>query len=289
MVAAMLLFALALAAQLAEPPSSPEKGGGAIKLLVMDLAGEDGVDAGTLSTLTGIISAELADYRAIDVMANADVRRMLELEGQKQSVGCGDASCLAEIAGAMGARLVVFGSAGKLGETLVVHLNLYDSVKAQSVGRQFVEAKDVAALPGLLRPKLRALLTRVYEEEGLALPPAPVEATTPEPPKKEPSGPPIAGMLTTGIGAVAVVAGSAALIAGALPWFNYQGHLTTFNEAKSAGDAATAAVERKDAEADAKAWDSYGKASTIGGAVALGAGVVAVGIGATLLLVSGDE
>lgn len=281
----MLLFALALASQLAEAPTSTENGVGTIKLLVMDLAGEDGVDPGTLNTLTGIISAELADYRAIDVMANSDVRRMLELEGQKQSVGCGDASCLAEIAGAMGARLVVFGSAGKLGETLVVHLNLYDSVKAQSVGRQFVEATNLAALPVLLRPKLRALLTRVYEEEGLVLPP-PTPTTVPT---NDPSGPPIVGMLTAGLGAGVGVIGGVFLYFGAGPWFGYQTNLTKFNKAKDAGEAKSAADERDAAEDNVGAWNSFGKYSTLGGAIGVGVGVVAVGIGATLLLVSGDE
>lgn len=283
----MLLFALALAlaSQLAEAPTSTENGVGTIKLLVMDLSGEDGVDPGTLNTLTGIISAELADYRAIDVMANSDVRRMLELEGQKQSVGCGDASCLAEIAGAMGARLVVFGSAGKLGETLVVHLNLYDSVKAQSVGRQFVEATNLAALPVLLRPKLRALLTRVYEEEGLVLPP-PTPTTVPT---NDPSGPPIVGMLTAGLGAGVGVIGGVFLYFGAGPWFGYQTNLTKFNEAKDAGEAKSAADERDAAEDNVGAWNSFGKYSTLGGAIGVGVGVVAVGIGATLLLVSGDE
>src|SRR3712207_6923041 len=39
-----------------------------------------------------------------------------ELEAAKQSVGCADdSSCLADVAGAMGAELVVFGAAGKLG------------------------------------------------------------------------------------------------------------------------------------------------------------------------------
>ena len=281
----MLLFALALASQLAEAPTSTENGVGTIKLLVMDLSGEDGVDPGTLNTLTGIISAELADYRAIDVMASSDVRRMFELEGQKQSVGCGDASCLAEIAGAMGARLVVFGSAGKLGETLVVHLNLYDSVKAQSVGRQFVEATNLAALPVLLRPKLRALLTRVYEEEGLVLPP-PTPTTVPT---NDPSGPPIVGMLTAGLGAIVGVGGGLLLYLGAGPWFGYQTNLTKFNEAKDAGEAKSAADERDAAEDNVGAWNSFGKYSTLGGAIGVGVGVVAVGIGATLLLVSGDE
>lgn len=51
-------------------------------------------------------------------------------------MGCGDSSCLAEIAGAMGAEFVVFGDVGKLGETFVINLNLFDNNAVRpSVGR----------------------------------------------------------------------------------------------------------------------------------------------------------
>jgi len=295
MVPLMIALAFALLAQVAAPPDHADhaghageagkagkKAGSSLKVLVMDLAAEEGVDAGTVNTLTGIISAEMSDYRAIDVVANADVRRMMELEGEKQAVGCGDNSCLADIAGAMGARLVVFGSAGKLGQTLVVHLNLYDSQKAQSVGRQFVEATDMSMLSALLRPKIRALLERTYAEEGLALPP-------PEPVGVASEGPSIVPVIVTGAGGVVFVAGSVSLVVGAIPWFDYQGHLRTFNEAKGNGDARSASVERAAADVDAGAWNSFGKAATVVGAIGVGVGVVAVGSGATLLLVSGDE
>jgi hypothetical protein len=127
----MLALVLVIAAQTAVAPT-PDTGAPSaerstderVKTLVMDLAVEGGADPSVVPTLSGILSAELAAYSALDVMSNADVKRLLELEGQKESVGCGDASCLAEIAGAMGARLVVFGSLGKLGDKLIVHLNL---------------------------------------------------------------------------------------------------------------------------------------------------------------------
>lgn len=257
-------------------------------MLVMDLAAEEGVDAGTVNTLTGIISAEMSDYRAIDVVANADVRRMMELEGEKQAVGCGDTSCLADIAGAMGARLVVFGSAGKLGDALVVHLNLYDSQKAQSVGRQFVEATDMSTLSTLLRPKIRALLERTYAEEGLALPPPPAEPVVVAPVVTA-QGPGIVPVIVTGAGGVVAVAGIASVVVGALPWFGYQTAASGFAAAKEADDVGKASAFRTDGESAADAWDSYGKVATIGGAVGIGVGAAALGVGAGLLLFSGAE
>ena len=59
--------------------------------------------------------------------------------------GCdeGSTSCLAELAGAMGARLVLFGDLGKLGDTTVVSLNLFLSDQAQSAGRETVRVKSL--------------------------------------------------------------------------------------------------------------------------------------------------
>lgn len=290
----MLALALALAAQLADPhahdAAAPTTGkDGRLKILVMDLAAEGAVDPGTVQTLTGIISAELAGYLALDVMANADVRRMLELEGQKQSVGCGDSSCLADIAGAMGARLVVFGSLGKLGDSLVVHLNLYDSDKATSVGRQFVEAKDVAELPKLLRPKLRALLERIFQEEGLVMPPAPPEepTTPPPPPPKKPKDPGIVPWVVMGGGAVAIVGGAAAAAYTSQQYFAYQAFLDEFQA--NDDDVDVAGKARRNAQVQADAWNDYGMITTIVGGSLVGAGVIAVGVGGAMLLFPGEE
>jgi hypothetical protein len=295
MFQALCALALSTASQLnpAVPPDAHNHGtheSERLKMLVMDLAAEGPVDAGTVKTLTGIVSAELAAYTDLDVMADADVRRMLELEGEKQSVGCGDTSCLADIAGAMGARLVVFGSVGKLGDTLVLHLNLYDSVKAQSVGRQFLEAKDVATLPRLLQPKLRALLERTYDEQKLVLPPAPKEEPVvppPPPPKPEPSL--VMPAVLLGGGAVGVVGGAAALYFGLDPYRIYADDIARFKTAHAAGDARLAGELRDNAEGQADAWNTYGLPLAIGGgAHGVGGGVAGV-VGTKGLLGSGGD
>lgn len=298
MTAALCALALSTLSQLApaEPPPDAHNHGTAqeerLRVLVMDLAAEGPVDAGTVKTLTGIVSAELAAYTDLDVMADADVRRMLELEGEKQSVGCGDTSCLADIAGAMGARLVVFGSVGKLGDTLVLHLNLYDSQKAQSVGRQFLETKDVATLPRLLQPKLRALLQRTYEDQRLVLPELPKDETpAPLPVAPPPSPPrsPLVPAVLVGAGAAGVVGGAAALYFGTDPYFIYQRQLATFKTAEAGGDVGDAAKLRDNSEAQAEAWNSYGLAlSVVGGALVVG-GLVSAVIGTVGLVGSGDD
>ncbi|MDP2343276.1 MAG: hypothetical protein Q8O67_20120 [Deltaproteobacteria bacterium] len=299
MFAALSVLAFSTVAQLSTPAAPPDAHNHGtheserLKMLVMDLAAEGPVDAGTVKTLTGIVSAELAAYTDLDVMADADVRRMLELEGEKQSVGCGDTSCLADIAGAMGARLVVFGSIGKLGDTLVLHLNLYDSSKAQSVGRQFLEAKDVATLPRLLQPKLRALLERTYQEEKLVLPELPKEEPVVPPivplppPKPEPS--PLVPAVLIGGGAAGVVGGVVALYFGTDPYFIYADDIARFKTAHAGNDGELAGRLRDNAIGQADAWNSYGLPLAVTGGVLVVGGLVAAVVGTVGLVGSGDD
>ena len=294
MSTALCALAFSLLGQLSTPTSPPDAHNhGAeerLKVLVMDLAAEGPVDTGTVKTLTGIVSAELAAYTDLDVMADADVRRMLELEGEKQSVGCGDTSCLADIAGAMGARLVVFGSVGKLGDTLVLHLNLYDSQQAQSVGRQFLEAKDVSALPTLLQPKLRALLERTYAEQHLVLPPLPkVEEPPPPPPPPKPESSPLVPGILIGAGAAGIAGGVVAVYYGLDPYLIYQAQLAPFRAEAARNDLGEAAKLRDNSEAQADAWNTYGLPLTIGGGVLVVGGLVAAVVGTVGLLGSGDD
>jgi hypothetical protein len=139
------------------------------RLLVMDLKNK-GADQDEVDTLTGLITIELSAYDQLDVLSGADIKRMVELEMEKQAAGCTDeGSCLAEIAGALGARLVVFGVVGKLGETKSIQLNLYDSNLAKAVSRQQVMVKSLEEAPDKLRPSLHELVKNfVRKKSGVA-------------------------------------------------------------------------------------------------------------------------
>lgn len=103
----------------------------------------------TYATLTSVITVALARHQRLDVLASADVRRAVELEGDKRALGCDEnTSCLAEVAGAMGARLVVFGQLGDLDGELVMTLNLFDSQTASAAGRVLERASDARLLSG---------------------------------------------------------------------------------------------------------------------------------------------
>ncbi len=115
----------------------------------------------TFATLTSVVTVALGRHANLDVISSADVRRAIELEGDKRALGCAEqTSCLAEIAGAMGARLVVFGQVGDLDGELVLTLNLFDSHSASAVGRVLERAPDARRLGAQLEPAVDRLVAR---------------------------------------------------------------------------------------------------------------------------------
>jgi hypothetical protein len=77
---------------------------------------------------------------------------VVSVEAQKEALGCDEASCLAEMGQALGARYIVHGSMGVLGSTTVVQLSLFDSEAQRAVARETIETKVAdELLPGVRR------------------------------------------------------------------------------------------------------------------------------------------
>jgi hypothetical protein len=265
---------IALAAQTA--PVAPAR------VLVLDLAREGDVAPGVVENVTALVSANLATYPELDVVANADVRQMMALEGTKQEMGCGDASCLAELAGGLGARFVVFGSVGRLGTKTILHINLFDSSTTQSTGREFIEVADPGELPMVLPPHIRKLLTRTYAELGFTLPPEPVVVAAPAPVVRERSPLPL---VLLGGGAAAVVVGGVAAVVSVLPRLDYAAQLAKYD---GTADTATAITARDQAVRDASDWNTWGAPLAVAGGVVVVGGLVGGVVGVAALVGGGE-
>jgi TolB-like protein len=155
----------------ASPSPAPAPAGPAI-VVVLDLEPID-VDVNKVKILNGVVTDQLATYEQLEIIAQADIKQMVEFEAEKQALGCDTTSCLAEIAGALGAGYVVFGRVGSLGDVIFVQLNLFDSGKGRAVARETVEAPTLSKLPA----KLRVAAAQLVEPlTGIAPPPMPAEA-----------------------------------------------------------------------------------------------------------------
>ena len=126
------VLAVALALTLGAPSALAQ---GRVPIAVMDLSGR-GVDEAAAAALTTEVGNTLAQLRVFQVITREDIKRMLQLEQTKQQcTGSVDASCMAEIGGALGVDYLVYGDVSKIADVYSVSLVLLDISKAQAANR----------------------------------------------------------------------------------------------------------------------------------------------------------
>ena len=139
------------------------------RMLMMDIKATL-VDEKIVGLVNNMVSTELAKQKGVELLTGADMRQMVALEIEKQSMGCtDDSSCLSELAGAIGARYVVFGEMGKLGSFFLLTLNLFDSQMAKSVARDTLKVKSIDALVDKVPGLIAGLISSARESGGLVL------------------------------------------------------------------------------------------------------------------------
>jgi len=149
-----LLLTLALSA-----PASAGSGAsvGTQRLAVLKITAQ-GAPPDVAETLTQVVTEQAGHTPGFTAISQAELGSLLGVERQKQLLGCGDQSCLAEIGGALGARLVLTGSLGKVGESYVLQLQLLDTQKAQIKAR---ESRTITGPQSELLMAARDLTNRV--------------------------------------------------------------------------------------------------------------------------------
>lgn len=190
-------------------PTTGDDGARTYSVLVLDLQPTNAPPE-EVRLITDLIASSLSQHRGLSVLTSADITQALGLEAQKQSLGCTDESCLAELAGALGAELVVGGSVGKLGSLTVVNLSFFDSRAARSAGRKSIEVRDLEELPAAVRGAVIDIVADIAPD-ALSSASEPGAAA----PADEGGLSPLllAGGVTAGVGALGVLGfGAAALV-----------------------------------------------------------------------------
>lgn len=145
----------------AAPAAAPRfvLGGKTLSIAVFDLIAS-GVAPETATNLTQILTVEVKQISGAKVIARDDIRAVLDLEAQKQLLGCADStSCLAELGGALGVDLLLSGHVGRIAETHLVSLRLIDPATLEVKSRvteSFVGPED--QLVGAVRYAVHKLL-----------------------------------------------------------------------------------------------------------------------------------
>ncbi|MBI5493768.1 MAG: PEGA domain-containing protein [Deltaproteobacteria bacterium] len=115
-----------------------DTGGKAVSLAVLDLV-PAGLGVDVAQSLTQVLSAELKRAPGASVISRDDIQALLQLQADKLQLGCDDASCLAEIGGALGVEKLVAGNIGRLAGSHIVTLRLI-SVAGTRVENRVTEA-----------------------------------------------------------------------------------------------------------------------------------------------------
>lgn len=129
----------------------------AAQIVTLDMKPSGGVPPRVAESLSPVLVAELARREGMSVISQADVRALLELESDKQLLGCSDASCMTDIAGSLGAELLCTSTLGRVGAEYVVTLTLIQVDGAKVARRSTARAKGGEEAAG------EALLQAVHE------------------------------------------------------------------------------------------------------------------------------
>lgn len=211
-----MLVVLVAALVIADAPAAaPQR----TKLLVLDVQGAE-LEPAQRDTLTGTITARAARFSSLDVLSSQDLRQLADLRSDQAAAGCEDASssCMAELANALGAELVLATRAGKLDAVTVITLQLFEVKKGAAAGRASVQGWSLPEVTDKVGLALDELLVRATGEQ----PNDQVAPSLPAGPRPDAGASPVGTGLLVG-GAVALALGVVVGGLGATPALLYGG------------------------------------------------------------------
>lgn len=135
---------------------------GSKHVLVLDLK-VAGLESKVGAALPALIAQEIARHPGYNVSSTDDVQRLMSHEAQKQVVGCSqDDACMVEVSKKLQADLIVNGSVGKVGESLVLNLAL---VNPKDLGKATGAMETVARVEDLPRA-VAPCLAKLFHWDG---------------------------------------------------------------------------------------------------------------------------
>lgn len=176
-----------LAAEAAGPPKP--------KIAVLDLHAARKIDEALVGLLNELLLTEFSQA-GFEVFGGSDLRALLQLEGQQQTFGCEEDSCLAEVGAALGVDLLVTSSVGAVGSKYLLNMKMLNTRQAQVEARvsKYIEG-DEEALVGSIREAAAILVKAVRAKTGAEPKTTPPDesrpsATAPGPRQNEPQDTP---------------------------------------------------------------------------------------------------
>lgn len=102
---------------------------------------------GELADLLGnTLALRMTETGLVKVTTPADIAIVLGVARQKQLLGCEETSCIAELAGALGARAIVTGQVAKAGEVFQLSVKVLDAASSATLFSALERHQDAASL-----------------------------------------------------------------------------------------------------------------------------------------------
>lgn len=145
-----------------EPTPAPEAPS-SVRVMLLDLRSSGGL-TGVARVLGQVVAEEAAKVKGFELLSSEEVRAVLDQEAQKALMGCDESGCLAELADAMDATLLVSGQLEQApAGAKVITLSLLNTRALVTVNRvSLAWAGDEQRLPDLARAATQLL---VFEKD----------------------------------------------------------------------------------------------------------------------------
>ncbi len=175
MVLVLVLAWLPASAAAAAKPgsgSAPARTGKKASLAVFDFTLAGKVAPQNARMLADIATTEATRTGLYRVISQADVASLLGLEGQRQLLGCDDASCVAQIAGALDADRLLSGSVALVGHTTVVNVRLVDVKRSLTLAHEsadFDAPQESDLIDAVRRMTFQVLTGKALDTTGTVL------------------------------------------------------------------------------------------------------------------------
>ena len=149
----LVLPAGALAADAVDAGAAAKEAPVSLELAAMPLrSSSDKVDAKLVSVLSELVLAQISeDGRFTRLISGSDLAELINLEQQKQALGCEESSCMTELAKALEVPYLLVGEIGLIGQQTVFNLKILDVKNAKVVAREGGVAETTDQAPQLAK------------------------------------------------------------------------------------------------------------------------------------------
>ena len=160
----LVLPAGALAADAVDAGAAAKEAPVSLELAAMPLrSSSDKVDAKLVSVLSELVLAQISeDGRFTRLISGSDLAELINLEQQKQALGCEESSCMTELAKALEVPYLLVGEIGLIGQQTVFNLKILDVKNAKVVAREGGVAETTDQAPKLAQDITSKTLTSFF-------------------------------------------------------------------------------------------------------------------------------